>query len=168
MEYIENITPTSLPQQQTSAKSPIVIIIVIVVLAILGFNLFSYLAKGTNIAAYIIQKFLNLLSFLMKFINKGTEKTMDLTKVGVTEVAGSKKEKKNIKKALEKKKKKKSPKIVAESTDAKQIQTGKKKGWCYIGSYRDYRSCLKVGKDDTCVSDEIFPTKEQCENPNLR
>ena len=50
----------------------------------------------------------------------------------------------------------------------KQIQTGKKKGWCYIGSYRDYRSCLKVGKDDTCVSDEIFPTKEQCENPNLR
>jgi hypothetical protein len=41
-------------------------------------------------------------------------------------------------------------------------------GWCYIGEDRGYRSCAKVGVNDTCMSGDIFPTNELCINPNLR
>ena len=41
-------------------------------------------------------------------------------------------------------------------------------GWCYIGEDRGYRSCAKVGANDTCMSGDIFPTNELCINPNLR
>jgi hypothetical protein len=48
------------------------------------------------------------------------------------------------------------------------IQGGGKSGWCYIGDDRGFRSCALVGLDDTCMSGDIFPTKEICVNPNLR
>ena len=43
-----------------------------------------------------------------------------------------------------------------------------KGGWCYIGTDRSYRSCIKVKDSDVCMSGDIFPTKEICINPNLR
>ena len=47
------------------------------------------------------------------------------------------------------------------------IQQGKM-GWCFIGEDREFRSCAKVGINDTCMSGDIFPTKDVCVNPNLR
>jgi len=41
-------------------------------------------------------------------------------------------------------------------------------GWCYIGEEQGYRSCASVGVNDTCMSGDIFPTKDICVNPNLR
>lgn len=41
-------------------------------------------------------------------------------------------------------------------------------GFCYVGSDDAFRSCVKVGYDDLCMSGEIFPTHELCVNPNLR
>jgi hypothetical protein len=52
-----------------------------------------------------------------------------------------------------------------------QIQASKssgKKGWCYVGVDRTFRSCVEVGENDQCMSGDIFPTKEVCENPSLR
>jgi hypothetical protein len=46
-------------------------------------------------------------------------------------------------------------------------ETGKA-GWCFIGEDRGYRTCSKVGKDDKCMSGDIFPTQQLCINPNLR
>ena len=43
-----------------------------------------------------------------------------------------------------------------------------KSGWCYIGTDRGFRSCMKVNESDKCMSGEIFPTKDVCVNPNLR
>ena len=43
-----------------------------------------------------------------------------------------------------------------------------KPGWCYIGQDRGYRTCSQVGVSDTCMSGDIFPTHEVCVNPNLR
>ena len=43
-----------------------------------------------------------------------------------------------------------------------------KSGWCYIGEDRGYRSCTKVGVNDKCMSGDIFPSQELCVNPNLR
>ena len=43
-----------------------------------------------------------------------------------------------------------------------------KSGFCYIGEDRGFRSCIEVGENDTCMSGDIFPTKEICINPSLR
>ena len=47
-------------------------------------------------------------------------------------------------------------------------QNSSKSGYCYIGEDRGFRSCIKVGVTDTCMSGDIFPTQEICINPNLR
>jgi hypothetical protein len=44
----------------------------------------------------------------------------------------------------------------------------RKQGWCYIGTDRGNRSCLKVGVNDYCHSQHIYPTSEICIHPNLR
>jgi hypothetical protein len=46
-------------------------------------------------------------------------------------------------------------------------RTGKS-GYCYIGEDRGFRSCIKVGEQDTCMSGDIFPTQAICINPRLR
>lgn len=43
-----------------------------------------------------------------------------------------------------------------------------KSGYCYIGEDNGFRSCVKVGKNDQCISGDIFPTHDVCINPNLR
>ena len=47
-------------------------------------------------------------------------------------------------------------------------QRGGKSGYCYIGEDRGFRSCIKVGEADTCMSGDIFPTHAICVNPRLR
>ena len=46
-------------------------------------------------------------------------------------------------------------------------RTGKS-GYCYIGEDRGFRSCIQVGEQDTCMSGDIFPTHAVCINPRLR
>lgn len=41
-------------------------------------------------------------------------------------------------------------------------------GFCYIGEDNGVRSCLKVSRNDRCMSGEIYPTMDVCVNPNLR
>lgn len=48
------------------------------------------------------------------------------------------------------------------------VHSAGKSGWCYIGDDRGFRSCAQVGVNDTCMSGDIFPTQEICMNPNLR
>lgn len=43
-----------------------------------------------------------------------------------------------------------------------------KQGWCLVGNDRGYNSCIKVGRNDYCMSGDIYPTKDICINPNLR
>ena len=59
-----------------------------------------------------------------------------------------------------------------EPDDAGSItQKGKvsgKAGFCLVGEDRGIRSCMKVGEGDTCMSGNIFPSKDVCINPSLR
>ena len=48
------------------------------------------------------------------------------------------------------------------------IQERHKPGYCYIGTDRGYRSCIKVKSNDMCESDKIFPSMDICINPSLR
>jgi hypothetical protein len=49
-----------------------------------------------------------------------------------------------------------------------RTQRSGKSGYCYIGEDRGFRSCIKVGEEDTCMSGDIFPTHAICVNPRLR
>jgi len=65
-----------------------------------------------------------------------------------------------------------------QSADQRQQQQGRrrtqrgqrsgKSGYCYIGEDRGFRSCIKIGEEDTCMSGDIFPTQAVCINPRLR
>lgn len=44
----------------------------------------------------------------------------------------------------------------------------KKKGWCYVGTDRGYRSCIMVGENESCLSQNIYPSKGKCIHPSLR
>jgi hypothetical protein len=55
-----------------------------------------------------------------------------------------------------------------DATSRTQRQHTGKSGYCYIGEDRGFRSCIKVGEEDTCMSGDIFPTQAICINPRLR
>jgi hypothetical protein len=61
---------------------------------------------------------------------------------------------------------KKQPPLPDDATSRTQ-RTGKS-GFCYIGEDRGFRSCIKIGEQDTCMSGDIFPTQAICINPRLR
>ena len=48
------------------------------------------------------------------------------------------------------------------------IHPNRKQGWCLVGTDRGNRSCLKVGVNDYCHSQHIYPSRDICIHPNLR
>lgn len=55
-----------------------------------------------------------------------------------------------------------------DATSSTQRNQKSKAGYCYIGEDRGFRSCIKVGEGDKCMSGDIFPSEEICMNPTLR
>jgi hypothetical protein len=56
----------------------------------------------------------------------------------------------------------------ADLSTESEIQQPKQSGYCYIGTDRTFRSCVKMNTGDTCVSKQVFPTNDICINPSLR
>ena len=57
----------------------------------------------------------------------------------------------------------------ADETDNMRPKSKKGKvGYCYVGDDRGYRTCISVDKAHECMSGEIFPTLDVCVNPSLR
>ena len=74
-----------------------------------------------------------------------------------------------IAKARPKPKKSESPAHPDEAGSRTQSSKAKgKSSYCYIGEDRGFRSCIKVDDPGTCLSGEIFPTRDICINPTLR
>jgi hypothetical protein len=48
------------------------------------------------------------------------------------------------------------------------IQKRGKSGFCYIGEDNNVRTCIEVGKNENCMSGDIYPSMAICMNPNLR
>jgi len=44
--------------------------------------------------------------------------------------------------------------------------TNQSKGYCFVGEWKGIRSCVKV--DNTPCSTQVYSTKQQCVNPELR
>jgi hypothetical protein len=191
---ISNIPEVKVPTMpKISVKSTdfmtfIKIFLIITILALLGFNVFTYLAKGTDMITYIVQEYGSWIpESIKKTLNlteKGTKLGLDVTAgtvdsaVNVIEkTAGLKTQtpsaqkgsqnSQNLSRALNVGNNTMSPSSKADSSDS-EIQKAKKPGWCYVGSDRKFRSCVKIGVNDQCMSGDIFPTKDICINPSLR
>jgi hypothetical protein len=59
---------------------------------------------------------------------------------------------------------------LADSSVQSNTLSGKsgKSGYCYIGTDNGTRTCAPVGKNNECMSGDIFPTNEICMDPDLR
>jgi hypothetical protein len=188
-------------------------LIVILILAFLGFNVFAYLAEGTETVTGIFGPIVNKVTSIIAYLTgqtvnvaaeggktavgvaaKGSKAVVDVaagtaeTALNVVQdIATPETAKTSIQGNTfeEQEDIMKSNALNAALNKAKHItQTGEnnyeaddtlssiqgkgKSGWCYIGEDRGFRTCAKVGVNDTCMSGEIFPTQEVCINPKLR
>ena len=168
------------------------IIIVVVVLALLGINVFSYLADGTTM-------FTNLFKNILEVFYKITGKTItatantsaavinaaaeggkeishlsaDIVDAGLTGVQNTLKPThadNGLNNALNSSSPQKEQEHGEdyEPNEATSSIQENKTGWCFIGEESNVRSCSKVGQNDKCMSGDIFPSREICVNPSLR
>ena len=174
-------------------------LIIIFILAFLGFNIFVYLAKGTQ---DITSFFTPLLNQIFGIFTSVTGQTVNVSaegaktvvsgsantiNAGLTSVQNVTNPNSNLKGQVINNPQ---PDIMQQSTLNKALNSsqqqqqqqqqdyqaneatssvhGGQSGWCYVGEEKGYRTCAQVGVNDTCMSGDIFPTREICMNPSLR
>jgi hypothetical protein len=172
-------------------------ILVIVLLIFAGFNIFTQMGIITDDAIQFIEPVLrpikNVLGMVaeqtVKTTAEGTKTSIDIvsgaTKSGVNVIedqlvgsgirstgSGDAKQERARANALTMKTGVDAPISQPEADDASSVtQKGNvsgKSGYCLVGEDRGIRSCVKVGEGDTCMSGNIFPSKDVCINPSLR
>jgi len=177
-DIVTNMPISSTSSTNNSGSHMWKYIIIFLILALLGFNLLTYVGQFTkmlgNILDYILNIFRPILAYFGYGIGEVAKTTVNVTAGAVTggidvlekglKKPASGKPKKDVKKNL---KPQKHP-LPAESDSLPQGKGTKKAGFCYIGEDRGFRSCISVGEGDDCMSQDIYPTMSQCINPNLR
>ena len=174
------------------------IFLVIVILSALGFNIFSYLYRGTDYLSKLVQQ-------VTSFLPPGIAKTLNLsvtgTKLATDIAAGTIQDVGKIigdipeikldavkvgRTTFNKDVWEGRDKILANAIDKRQVVTDNKypqhepdksstsiqnpssKSWCYVGTDRNYRSCVQVKNSTECMSGKIYSSKQICVNPTLR
>ena len=54
----------------------------------------------------------------------------------------------------------------SENSIQKPITSGKGK-WCLVGEYNGRRGCVELGKDESCLSGQVFPNHASCVQPQF-
>lgn len=167
-------------------------VLVIFIFAFLGFNVFAFLAQGTQTITDILKPITSLFaSTAVQTVNvaatgaeTGVNVAANTVDAGLQEVqhvtggSGSNDTETNsLNNALNNATSAPAENIPGDKPTYQAddsysaIQASKssgKSGWCFIGEDRGFRSCIEVGENDKCMSGDIFPTNEICVNPNLR
>ena len=173
-------------------------LLIILILAFLGFNIFVYLAKGTQgitnfftplfakifgTTAAVTGEVVDVSAEGAKAIVSGTANALNtgLTAVqNVTpNVASSSVKSQQVSdtstqhnvaanNTLNKALSSSQTQEQNHDYEAHDASSSLKAGWCFIGEDRGYRTCGQVGINDQCMSGDIFPSQELCINPNLR
>jgi hypothetical protein len=181
------------PSQEWGPFTWTIVIIFIIILIAFGLNLFTYLATGKNYISDIMQNSSGELpEKVKKIISKDVIGFNIDAKKGITKSAETKEtDSSALLRELDDKryrlwgtrdkgveqdigvrringKKSVIKSSYKESSGGNNIQETHKKGYCYIGSDRGHRSCIKVDSEDDCESSKIFPTMDTCRNPSLR
>ena len=189
---IDSVAPS--PSSSTSSLL-IRALLVIVLLALIGFNVFAYLSDITqwfsdtfgapfrevarllgyaasdtvkttvNVAAQGVKSSVDIAAGAATSGIDVLEKTIGSSNQGADETQDDASKESSLDAALSHTKKK-SPK--PDEANSRIQRSAGKSGYCYIGEDRGFRSCIKVGEQDTCMSGDIFPTHAICVNPRLR
>ena len=173
-------------------------LIIILILAFLGFNIFVYLAKGTqDIASFfgpLTQKLFGTTASIAgqtvdvaaegaKAVVGGTATTVNTGLSAVQDIIPN-----NATSSIQSQPLQGQPnsrpsdnglnKALNNSQEqnmdyqaveaSSSVHSAGKSGWCFVGEDRGFRSCALVNEDDKCMSGDIFPSQELCINPNLR
>ena len=172
-ETINNSSSNNSIFQNSSFK----IIMLLLILAFLGFNIFKYLANTTDIVTNyfsptMIHFFKEIgiitegtIKNIVNTANTGIKATSNETANIINETLDAPK---NISKAINNKKVNHNPEPDKAGNKTQSSKGNSKSGFCFIGEDRGFRSCVKVSENDTCLSEQIYPTRELCINPNLR
>ena len=159
------------------------VILIIAIVGFLAYNLYLYITEGTD----VLGKYFGI---GITGVAQGTEKVVDTvaegtkdtisvaqnaTDKGLDVVAeGGEAIKERAESPIErnqdeeKKIEQEGENVDTESSFASSLKKTVKGGYCYIGTDRTYRSCVKINPGDVCMSNQIYPTKDICINPNLR
>ena len=162
------------------------ILLIIGIVLFLGYNLYLYFFEkkdilgkyfgssglGVSKTADISKKTVNKVSDGTKdtinVAQRVTTKGLDVVNEGGKRIS-NKESPINKDKNGDKRKKQSSYDVKAESSFNSALKKTKTKGgYCYIGTDRTYRSCVKINPGDVCMSNKIYPTMDICVNPNLR
>ena len=172
-------------------------LLIVFILAFLGINIFVYLAKGTqditNFFKPIVDKTMSVFGGVTsqivdvsaegaKGVVDGTAKVLDTSLTTVQQITPSSSvpntpiqktipqqdvmQANTLNRALNTSMHSETNEQTYEADES--TSSIQKSGWCYIGEDRGFRTCAKVGVNDTCMSGDIFPSHDICVNPNLR
>ena len=163
-------------------------VLIVLVLALLGFNLLTYFGQSYTYFGTLLDRlsafFRSILAYFGYGVGEVAKKTINVTadtltgginvlEKGLKKPTAFKKEKKvNYKREYEKERKqafkREQQPLPDEAGSLTQGKGTRKAGFCYIGEDRGFRACIGVGEGDECMSQDIYPTRDQCINPNLR
>ena len=171
------------PMKSDGGVDIIKIILIVAIVGFLAYNLYLYFTEGTD----VLGKYFGIgitgaakgTEVAVDTVAEGTKDTVsvaqNVTNKGLDAVAEggeqiTKRSESPIERQLdeEEKKEEEAENVDANSSFASNLKKTVKGGYCYIGTDRTFRSCVKVDPGDVCMSNKVFPTKDICINPNLR
>jgi hypothetical protein len=189
-ESIKNVSQNiSSDSGMSFFKILLYILIAIILLAFIGFNLFNYLAEGTDIITNITRPFVD---FITTITGNTTKTAVTNTSTGSKTIVDNLEKgtvgtvdfiQKNIKDTANKGSNNTSKKTIVSTENDDSLADNNKlnneepeptrtnslsQGYCYVGKINDTRYCAKVSGRDQCMSGDIYPSMDICVNPNLR
>jgi len=178
-----SVTKSVTPVKSDGGIDIIKMLLIVAIVGFLAYNLYLYFTEGTD----VLGKYFGIgvvgvakgSEVAVDTVAEGTKDTVsvaqNVTNKGLDVVAEAGKDIKMraespIERKLdeEEKKEEEGENVNANSSFASNLKKTVKGGYCYIGTDRTFRSCVKVDEGDICMSEKVFPTQELCINPNLR
>jgi|TARA_B110000285_G_C14959148_1_gene530745 hypothetical protein len=190
-----NIVKSLTPEVEASGMNWFSIIkygLIILILAMLGFNLFTYLGMFTDATASVVAPLTkifgkssgDILKQTAVVSGEGSKGLIDVVSgsiVGGVDVLQQNVTDNNVRSRITRNKLDDNSNSdetyyrhtnnfipVADDAGSTTQTSQSKSGFCYIGEDRGFRSCIEVNENDSCLSGEIFPSRAICVNPNLR
>jgi len=179
----QSVKKSVTPVKDNGGIDIIKIVLIVAIVGFLAYNLYLYFTEGTD----VLGKYFGIgitgvakgTEVAVDTVAEGTKDTVSIaqnvTDKGLDAVAeGGKAITKRAESPIERQvdeeeqKEEQAENVGANSSFASNLKKTVKGGYCYIGTDRTFRSCVKVDPGDVCMSMKIFPTKDVCINPNLR
>jgi len=179
----QSVKKSVTPVKNDGGVDIIKIILIVAIVGFLAYNLYLYFTEGTD----VLGKYFGIgitgaakgTEIAVDTVAEGTKDTVsvaqNVTNKGLDAVAEggeeiTKRSESPIERQLDEEEntEKEAEDVDANSSFASNLKKTVKGGYCYIGTDRTFRSCVKVDPGDVCMSNKVFPTKDICINPNLR